>query len=717
MVTNNSENQGLFVLDIGTRSIVGLIMEKSKPVRILAVEYLEHETRSMYDGQIHDVIAVAEEIATVKRRLEEKTGMRLTRAAVAAAGRALKTARGKAWAVRNPGEEVVLEEVQALELEAVQQAQLKIAGEEPQVSSGYFCVGYSVMNFYLEDQVIKNLIGQTGNSIGLEVIATFLPRVVVDSLFSALRRAGLEVCSLTLEPIAALTAAVPPDMRLINLALVDIGAGTSDIALVDRGTVFGYGMVPMGGDEITEAIAEHYLLDFNTAEKVKCRLNLEKHLSFTDILENQVTVDAEEILGQIHPVIRELANSIAVEIMSINQKSPDAVLCVGGGSMTPMLLGELAAALEIPARRVGVRTRETLKEIQGDFPELTGPQAITPIGIGLIALRSQALPLIRVTVNGREVSLWGLNEVTVASALLASGINLNNIYGRPGLGVTLEVNGQVRVFRGQMGSLPVIKVNGEAAGLDMPLKEGDVVEFQPGKDGEDARVLVRDLLQDQYGVIRVNGQPVQVMPLVLVNGQEMDWEEVIPDRSRVDIVKGNRVQTVLKQAGYDVEQFANRTYRFTVNDAPTQLLWCPLQVAAGSKKLNWEDIVLFNEDITCKMYKNAPTVRQVLNISEEHDVITVRVNEQPVNLPRYSVKLTVNGAPATWEDPLEDGDSIQYSIQERTSILSDVLPYVDIPYRKTGHLVIRVNGEEAGFATPINDHDAIEVYWEDLPFN
>ena len=56
-------------------------------------------------------------------------------------------------------------------------------------------------------------------------------------------------------------------MRRLNVALVDIGAGTSDIAITDKSTVVAYGMVPTAGDEITEALSDHYLLDFPVAEK------------------------------------------------------------------------------------------------------------------------------------------------------------------------------------------------------------------------------------------------------------------------------------------------------------------------------------------------------------------------------------------------------------------------------------------------------------------
>ena len=77
--------------------------------------------------------------------------------------------------------------------------------------------------------------------------------------------------ALTLEPIAAINVLIPPSMRRLNVALVDIGAGTSDIAITDLSTVMAYGMVPIAGDEVTEAISDQYLLDFSFSRTSKTR--------------------------------------------------------------------------------------------------------------------------------------------------------------------------------------------------------------------------------------------------------------------------------------------------------------------------------------------------------------------------------------------------------------------------------------------------------------
>ena len=79
------------------------------------------------------------------------------------------------------------------------------------------------------------------------MLATFLPEEVVDSLYAAVEQAGLYVTNLTLEPIAAMTVAIPEQYRLLNIALIDIGAGTSDICITKDGSVIAYGMIPAAG--------------------------------------------------------------------------------------------------------------------------------------------------------------------------------------------------------------------------------------------------------------------------------------------------------------------------------------------------------------------------------------------------------------------------------------------------------------------------------------
>ncbi len=81
--------------------------------------------------------------------------------------------------------------------------------------------------------------------------------MVIEGLYSVISKAGLEVGNITLEPIAAINVAIKEELRLLNLALIDIGAGTSDIAITKDGKIMAYAMTSQAGDEITEALSQN----------------------------------------------------------------------------------------------------------------------------------------------------------------------------------------------------------------------------------------------------------------------------------------------------------------------------------------------------------------------------------------------------------------------------------------------------------------------------
>ena len=130
-------------------------------------------------------------------------------------------------------------------------------------------MGYSVVKYYLNEEMFTNLEGHKATKIGCDIIVTFLPEDVVDGLYSAVGQADLVVGNMTLEPIAAINVAIPENFRMLNLALVDVGAGTSDICITKDGSIIAYGMIPHAGDELTDLIVQQYLVDFKTAESIK----------------------------------------------------------------------------------------------------------------------------------------------------------------------------------------------------------------------------------------------------------------------------------------------------------------------------------------------------------------------------------------------------------------------------------------------------------------
>ena len=452
----------IFAMDIGTRSVVGIILEEENDhYHVVDMLMKEHKERAMIDGQIHNVLYVAELIKEIKDELEKKHGP-LTKVNVAAAGRALKTEQARVTTDITNRPIFTQEDINRLELQAVQQAQVQLLGKQENDSNHYYCVGYSVLHYILDGQEIGSLLDQRGNEAAVEVIATFLPRsyrVVVGGI----KRADLEMEALTLEPIAAINVLFPPTMRRLNVALVDIGAGTSDIAITNNNTIIAYGMVPTAGDEITESLCDQYLLDFPVAEAVKRKLNTDETVTIQDILGFEQEIPSEEVIQTIEPAIKQLATAIGNEILKLNnQVPPKAVMLIGGGSLTPKLPEELCHILQLPKNRVAVRDISAIQNLTKNESIETRPDLVTPIGIA-IAARKYPIHYMSVTVNNQVVRLFETKEMTVSDAFLAANISAKHLYGKPGQGISITINGQDIFVPGEHGSPATILVNGEEA--------------------------------------------------------------------------------------------------------------------------------------------------------------------------------------------------------------------------------------------------------------
>lgn len=525
------EGNWIFALDIGTRSVVGLVAQKQEDdsVIVVDVEVKEHPERSMVGGQIHDVHKVAKIISQIKTNLEARLGFQLKGAAVAAAGRSLLTANGRAE-MKFPYPHEITEEIfYTLQLEAVRQAQYQI--REIDKSGDYHCVGFTICHQYLDEVVIGNLVGQVGKVIAVDIIATFLPRTVIDSLHGALQKAGLDMDHLTLEPIAALNLAVPDNMRQLNIALVDIGAGTSDIAISENGTVRGYGMIPMAGDKITESICQSYLLDFITGETVKRQLNSGADtVSFTDIVGISHSLPLEQVIETLKPAVSALVQKIAEKILEINSRPPQAVLCIGGGSLTPNLPLELAYALDLPENRVAVISSSVTEPMTSFAEELSSAETVTPLAIAVDTLSRSSLSIVKVTVNGRPIRLFATNELTVGDALVAAGISPSQYLGRIGPALAVEVNDEIIFIKGEPGQVGKVTVNGKPGELATVINDGDTITFEPGIMGKPGQAKLKDILPKELEgkevIVKVNNRPVADYELPLNDGDKIKFTVV-----------------------------------------------------------------------------------------------------------------------------------------------------------------------------------------------
>ncbi len=512
----------VFGLDLGTRSVVGTVgYMQGGHFYCIAQRLKEHETRSMLDGQIHDIGKVANTIRQVKNELEIATNIELTDVCIAAAGRVLKTIQTRYEMEFPDGHTMTDEDVYHLESGAVEKAYAEFLKRQEGDFLKYYLVGYSTMHYYLNDYMIANLEGHDAGRVAVDLIATFLPDDVVDGLYKACERAGLQVVNLTLEPIAAIEVAIPEKFRMLNLALIDVGAGTSDICITDDGTIVAYGMLPVAGDHLTEVIAKHCLVDFNTGDRIKIAASREEEVSYVDIMGLDKTITGKEILEVLQPTIQSMADQVTTEIRRLNGDRPvSAIFIVGGGGKIAGYAEAVAKSMDLPEERVALRGEEVMKEIV--FMSKDGierdSRMVTPLGICMSYYASNN-NFVFVNFNGEQIKLYDNGRLAVGDVAMQVDFPNEDLFPKRGKDLVFTINGKERIIRGKPGESAEILLNGQPADIHTRLHGNDIIEVRRSTTGPAAQIDIEALPEFKKNFkVNVNGQDVKASRVAEVNG-------------------------------------------------------------------------------------------------------------------------------------------------------------------------------------------------------
>lgn len=524
----------VFGLDIGTRSMVGTVgYRQGERFVVTAQEIRQHQTRAMLDGQIHDINRVAAAIADIRQALQDKTGIKLEEVCIAAAGRVLKTMNVHADMDLDKERNVTKEDMSSLISLGIEQA-FEDFQEKNDTNMHFYCVGYSVVRYFLNGMWMGQPEHHKAKTIGADIIATFLPDDVVDGLYSAVELAGLRVANLTLEPIAAIRVAIPEKFRLLNIAMIDVGAGTSDISITDDGSVTAFGMIPCAGDTLTELLAKTCLIDFTTAEMIKTAAATQEEIIYEDIMGAEQMITAKEVIAICQPEIERMSKLAANAIKELNGgKSPSAVFIVGGGGKIKGFDELVASELELDPKRVALRGEEIMRDV--DFPDgaLKDSTIITPIGICL-TYYEQYNNFIYITFNGNRIKLYDNNKLTVTDAAMQADFTREGLFPRRGEELHYTVNGKNRVTKGEYGESAHVYVNGEEVSLSHNIKANDVIVLEESTLGTPAQEKIADLI-DYNGkiVVYLKGDEMPLPKPVKVNGTAVTEEYLIQNGDEI----------------------------------------------------------------------------------------------------------------------------------------------------------------------------------------
>lgn len=671
-------NDIVFSLDIGTRSIVGVVAKKTdNSLKLVDVKSVFHEQRAMVDGQIEDIKKVSKVIQKVKEELEKSQGLKLDEVYIAAAGRSLKTEK-ISYEKKIDSKKPISEELRSLlEMEALQKAH-DVFYDNSKNEKGFYCVGYSVLGYKLDDSNIANVVGHRADKISIEIIAAFLPHIVVEGLYSCMDYNNLNVASLTLEPIAAMNLVIPKDLRLLNLALVDIGAGTSDIAVSKNGSIIGYDMATVAGDEITESIMKNYLVDFNTAEKIKISLQGNNEtVSFTDILGMSVSLNKNEIIASIENATIDLCREISTKILELNNEPPVAVFLIGGGSKTPNMKKYLSEFLNLPEFRIAIGTQESVKSVDISSLSSFDPELITPIGIAYSSIVSTNYDFFSVTVNGNKVRLYNIRQMKVMDALLMAGFDSRKLMGFSGKSLSFTLNNKDYFYKGEYSTPAQIYVNSSVANIETRISPGDIIEVIPAVDGTSPVVKISDIVDNaSSGKIIFNNTEVTIGTKYLVNNLEVDHDYIIGNSDVIEIINIIRLLHLVELYEIDPE------YYLFYSDGKN--------IDLDTVLTNGMKIDVVQKD---NRFEAAADSVNDKNIIEDEDITQAS----------DTISITLNG------------EDIELKIREDKSpyIFADMISYADIdPSNPQGNILLLHNGVDASYTGIVNDGDIITIKWQ-----
>lgn len=683
-----------FGLDIGTRTVIGVVGYRDGEEFVLVdYECRSHEERAMMDGQIHDIQKVARIVYEVKIALEKRLGIVLKEVAIAAAGRSLSTQTVEITEAFDEVHEVTLSDIHHLELEGVEKAKAK--QQDASQETDYYCVAYSVIQYYLEDYIMANLEGHKGHQIKAKLIATFLPKQVIDSLYAVTERAELTVSHLTLEPIAAINAVIPEQIRLLNLALVDIGAGTSDIAITKEGSISAYGMIPTAGDEVTEAIVHKYLVDFNTAETIKKQAAVHEEIEFTDIIGLSHKITTHELSEVILPTIEAMTCQIAQRILSLNGGSPpNAVFCVGGGSQMLEMTPRLAKHLGLAKERVALRSTMNLVKFKDEIGMIDSPEMITPLGICMTMIQDKYSQFTFVEVNGQKVQLLNAKKLTILDAIIAVGIEHSSIFPKKGSTLMFKLNGERQRIKGENGVPATILLNGKEASIQEHIKEGDLINIEIATNGRSPVYRICDIIQSEKQV-KLEDQTYD-LPLVMVNNQYVSKDYAILSNDEITTHSINTLEDLLNALHISMnnkiitKNFEKVELDYVMQDGDVFLLdiISPTidepkpSVERGLAEIR--DLVPPIKDTPIQEVNVEEIATQVSKIANEESLYIV-VNNETVCLPKKSTEY----------------------------IFAGVFDFIDFDLSKPqGTIQLIKNGVSGALTDVIKDGDILEIYWK-----
>lgn len=392
-------------LDIGTTKVAATVGRHAEgTIEILGMSKVPNS--GLRKGQVIDIEETVSAISAVLEEAERAAGAPLTRAVVSLGGAHVETASSKGViAVSRPDGEITRGDVDRV-LEAARAVAMPANREIIHVLPKHFTVD--------AEAGVVDPIGMTGIRLEVDAHVVSCASSAVKNLVRAINQAGLEVQDLVFDPLATAEILVTKRAKESGVTLIDIGAGTTGVAIYEEGDLVHAKILPIGSMHITNDIAIGLRTSIDVAESVKIKYG---HARTQDVRETDLadlsSIDPTEldqpkqkyVAEIIEARLGELFVMIGDELRVVGKDGtlPAGALFTGGGSQLDGLIESAKEALHLPAKRA-----LPILELAGAVDKLDDPTYASSIGLVLWGLQGQPTEQSRkssFSLNGMEGAL------------------------------------------------------------------------------------------------------------------------------------------------------------------------------------------------------------------------------------------------------------------------------------------------------------------------
>lgn len=378
-------------LDIGTELVKSLVIEQDGGDGVVIGVGREPQAASaMSGGAITDIEAVLNACNRAMEAAEDMAGTVPGRVVVGVAGELVKGFSSSISYPRDRPQQKIRQTelknlLQLVERRALREAQHLLELERSYGELEARLVHSAITKVRVDGYPVQNPIGFQGRTLEVTVFNTFAPITQIGAIETVIRELDLELVGAVAQPYALARAAAGDEAWEQGGIFVDIGGGTTDIALLRDGGVEGTRMFNLGGRAFTRRLAAALGLSYEEAEARKLRhseglLPPEHEQQLTQLL----GADVDVLLQGLALSLKELARG---------ERLPSNIYVCGGGSLLPEVMTELrknAWAEGLPFTReprARQLTPTDVRALEDSTGQLTTPQDVAPMGLAVHALR------------------------------------------------------------------------------------------------------------------------------------------------------------------------------------------------------------------------------------------------------------------------------------------------------------------------------------------